>query len=88
MLIPSSTAVMQLPSLYLKVKKTGRISKAYEAHPDGIHLRLEYDLRAYTLDDLEPVTEQDYQNQIERIKSARTKEEYKEIFKGLNKVYE
>ena len=76
----SSTTVMQIPSYYLKVKKTGRISIAYEAHPNGIQLHLERDPRAYTLDELEPVTEQDYEDQLKRIRNARTQEEYKKVF--------
>jgi hypothetical protein len=83
MFLPSNTSVMQIPSFFLKVKKTGRIGKAYEAHPNGIQLHLERDLRAYTLEELEPVTEQDYLDQLKRITQARTEEEYKEIFKGM-----
>jgi hypothetical protein len=84
MLIPSATTVMSIPSFYLKVKKTGRISEFYEPHPDGIHLHLARDLRCYSLDELEPVTVQDYRDQLECIKNAHTEEEYKAIFvKGL-----
>lgn len=83
MLIPSGTTVMQIPSYYLKVKKTGRIGIADEPHPDGIHLYLRRDLYAYTLNELESSTEETYLDQIKRIKSAHTEEEYKAIFKGL-----
>jgi hypothetical protein len=84
MLLPGSLmTVMQIPSYYLKVKKTGRIGIADEPHHDGIHLRLERDLYWYSLNELEPSTEETYLDQIKLIKSARTDEEYKEVLKGI-----
>lgn len=70
LLPPSLRTEMHVPSMYLKIKDTGRIGKAYEPHPNGTHLRLERDIRWYSLDDLEPVSEQDYQDYITRIKQA------------------
>jgi hypothetical protein len=61
------------------------ISIAYECHPDGIHLHLERDLHAYTLEDLEPATEEEYQDQIRRIKNTHTEKEYNELLENFKK---
>jgi hypothetical protein len=82
MLIPFSiNTEMQLPSLYFKRKADNRIGIACEPHPDGIHFRLIHDLYWYSLDELDPVTKEDYDNQIALIKSCKTIEEYRKIIK-------
>jgi hypothetical protein len=80
---PSITTEMRVPSIYFRKKDTGRIGKAYEPHPNGTHLRFEGDIRWYSLDDLEPASEQDYQDQITQIKQARTEEEYKKVLESF-----
>jgi hypothetical protein len=74
---------MCVPSMYLRRKDTGRIGKAYEPHPNGTHLRLENDIRWLSLDDLEPASEQDYQDQIAKIKQARTEEDYTKVLESF-----
>lgn len=51
---------MRVPSLYFGIKSSGKVGKVYQPHPDGVHLQLEYDLRWYTLEELEPITEEKY----------------------------
>jgi hypothetical protein len=83
LLPPFITTEMNIPSMYLRIKDTGRIEKAYEPHPNGTHLRFERGIRWYSLNDLEPVSEQDYLNQIAKIKQAHTEEDYKKVLESF-----
>lgn len=62
MLLPSSVSYsMRVPSLFFRIKATGKCREVGQPHPDGVHLQLDGELRWYTLDELEPITENDFE---------------------------
>lgn len=64
MYIPYDTTCMSIPSLYFRIKNTNRLGKAYQPHRDGIHLRLNISMRWYTLDELDAITEDTYNYEL------------------------
>lgn len=60
---------MSVPSYWFKVRSTGKCRKVSEPHPDGKHLRMEYDIRWYPLDDLEPITEEEFNDWVTRMRN-------------------
>jgi hypothetical protein len=66
---------MYVPSYWFRIKETGKCHKVYEPHPNGVQLILEFDpIHAYTMDELEPITEEMYNDWMSR-KKTRTKGE-------------
>lgn len=65
---PVPHAEMRVPSLWFRIKETGKCAKVYQPHWDGIHLQLEYSLRWFTLDELEPITEDEFMTWKESVR--------------------
>jgi len=77
MMIPGPVSTtMQLPSLYFRFKDSNKpkdphrfqVREAYYPHWDGIHLRMKYDMRWYTLEDLDPISEEEYKQEIDNLR--------------------
>ena len=59
---------MRVPSRWVRIKGTEKLSEIHQPHRDGIHVRVLGNLRWYTLDELEPVTEEEYKAYVERLR--------------------
>jgi hypothetical protein len=72
MLLPSSpSSVMSLPSYWFRIKNTRKIREVDYCHWDGEHLRMKRDLRWYKLDELQPISEIEFKNELDKLRQRK-----------------